>query len=310
VGTGLLLGMLGFAIVWIAELPFALGAVWWERRHGLSHQGYLAAVLEGFLGLGSRFVFIAAALAIAMGLARVLRNWWWVAAAPFFAALSLLFAFVTPYLISGTHQLHDAGLAANARVLAAREHVAGTRVVVQQVPRAETSPNAEAVCFGPTRRVVLWSTLLDGRFDRREVDVVIAHELGHIAHGHILRRVGWDLLLLLPVTALVALVTRRRGGLARPEAIPLALFVFVAVQLAATPLTTLVSRHEEAEADWSALRATRDPSNARALFQGLATATLANPSPPAWAYVLYADHPTISQRIAMAEAWARAAQRR
>ncbi|HMB52095.1 MAG TPA: hypothetical protein VKU40_02180, partial [Thermoanaerobaculia bacterium] len=34
IGTGMLLGMLGFAILWLAELPFGLAAVWWQRRYG------------------------------------------------------------------------------------------------------------------------------------------------------------------------------------------------------------------------------------------------------------------------------------
>ncbi|HKT84064.1 MAG TPA: hypothetical protein VJQ84_09550, partial [Solirubrobacterales bacterium] len=75
VGTGMLLGMLGFAVVWLAEIPFGLAAVWWERDHGVSHQDYLGWLIGSFLGLGGTFLFIAAALAIAMGLAGPLRRW-------------------------------------------------------------------------------------------------------------------------------------------------------------------------------------------------------------------------------------------
>jgi STE24 endopeptidase len=303
VGTGMLLGMLGFALVWIAQLPFGLAAVWWERHHHISHQGYLASVIESFFALGSRFLFVSFALAIAMGLAGALRRSWWLPATPLFAALALLSTFLSPYLIPKTHSLRDPTLLAYTRALAATEHVPGTKVLVQRASRELTAPNAEAVGLGPTRRVVLWDTLLDGRFSRAEIKVVIAHELGHIAHGHLLRRVGWLALFLLPATALVALLTRRRGGLARPEAVPLALLVFVALQLLTLPLWTLVSRHEETEADWSALQATHEPATARTLFKRLATSSLANPDPPAWSYVLYADHPTIAQRIALTEAW-------
>jgi STE24 endopeptidase len=289
--------------VWLAQLPFQLAAVWWERKHHISHQGYVEAVFESFFALGSRFLFVSFALAIAMGLAGVLRRSWWLPATPLFAAVALLSTFASPYLIPKTHALRDATLAADARALAATERVPGTKVLVQDVSREVTAPNAEAVGFGPTRRVVLWDTLLDGRFSDAEVRVVIAHELGHIAHGHLLRRVGWLALFLLPASALVALITHRRGGLGRPEAVPLALLVFVALQLVTLPLWTLVSRHEETEADWSALRATHEPATARALFEHLATSSLASPNPPAWSYVLYADHPTIAQRIALTEAW-------
>jgi len=303
IGTGMLLGMLGFAFVWLAEVPFGLAAVWWERRHGISHQGYLSSLLESFIALGSQFLFVSLALLITMGLAGVLRRWWWVVAAPVFVCLALLSTFLSVYLIPNTHRLTNPQRSADVRELARIEGIPGTRAEVQDVQRDITAPNAESVGFGSTRRVILWNTLLDGRFTRAEVRVVIAHELGHLAHHHPLKRVGWLALFLLPATALVALLTRGRGGLARPEAVPVALFVFVLLQLLTAPLTNIVSRREEAEADWSALKATRDPAAARSLFAKLATTSLANPDPPAWSYVLYADHPTIVQRIGMADAW-------
>jgi STE24 endopeptidase len=303
IGTGMMLGMLGFAVLWIAETPFGLAAVWWQRRHGISHQGYLASLVESFFSLGAKFLFVSVALLISMGLAGVLRRWWWAVAAPAFAGLALLSAFLTVYLIPNTHPLREATTAADVRELARIERVPGTRAEVQDVDRQTTAPNAESVGFGPTRRVVLWNTLLDGRFSRGEVRVVVAHELGHIAHKHILKGVGWLILFLLPAAGLVALFTRRGGGLARPEAVPVALFVFVVLQLLTAPLSNIVSRRMEREADWSALRATRDPAAARALFRDLATTSLANPNPPAWSYVLFDDHPTIVERIAMVDAW-------
>jgi Zn-dependent protease with chaperone function len=304
IGTGMLLGMLGFALVWLAEIPFSLAAVWWERRHGVSHQGYVAALVEGFIALGGTFLFVSFALLVAMGLAGVARRWWWALAAPLFTGLALLFTFVGVYLVPNTHALENPALVADSRALAAEEGVPHTKVLVQEIHRQVTAPNAESAGFGPTRRVILWDTLLDGRFSRREVDIVIAHELGHIAHHHQLKRVGWLALFLFPATALVAWLTRRRGGLGRPEAVPLALFVFVALQVLTLPLSNFVSRHEEAEADWSALRATRAPLVAERLFEKLATASREDPDPPSWSYLLFANHPSITQRVAMVRAFA------
>jgi len=53
--------------------------------------------------------------------------------------------------------------------------------------------------------VILWDTLVDGRFTDREVTVVIAHELGHLAHDHIWKDVGWYALFAFPGTFLIAL---------------------------------------------------------------------------------------------------------
>ena len=106
-----------------------------------------------------------------------------------------------------------------------------------------------------------------------------------------------------PGTFLIALATRRRGSLAEAQAVPLALFVFVALNIAAQPLTNLVSRRFEAEADWVALETTKDPDAARELFRDFTRFAHADPSPPTWATLLFDNHPTMLDRIRMAEAW-------
>jgi STE24 endopeptidase len=305
VGTGMLLGMLGFAVVWLAELPFGLAAVWWQRDHGVSHQGYLEWALESFLGLGGTFLFVAAALAIAMGLAGPLRRWWWLAAVPAFVGLALLFAFVSPYLVPDTSSLGNPHLA-EARALERREGVEGTRFKVEDVDRFTTAPNAEATGLGPTRTVILWTTLLSDDFSRAEVRAVLGHEIAHVAHDDPLKQVGWLALFLIPAAALVELFTRRRGGMARPEAVPVALLVLVVLQLLATPMFNLVTRRAEASADWSSLQATHEPTVAQAMFRRLSTTSQSSPDPPAWTSLLYGSHPTIMQRIEMTYAWERA----
>lgn len=305
VGTGMLLGMLGFAVVWLAELPFGLAAVWWQRDHDVSHQGYLEWALESFLGLGGTFLFVAAALAIAMGLAGPLRRWWWLAAVPAFVGLALLFAFVSPYLVPSTSDLRDPRLA-EARALERVEGVKGTRFAVEDVDRFTTAPNAEATGLGPTRTVILWNTLLSDDFSRAEVRAVLGHEIAHIAHDDPLKQVGWLALFLIPAAGLVELFTRRRGGMARPEAVPVALLVLVALQLLATPMFNLVTRRVEASADWSSLQATQEPAVARAMFRRLSTTSQSSPDPPGWTTLLYGSHPTIMQRIEMTYAWEQA----
>ena len=300
-GTGMLLGMIGFALVWAAQLPFDVAGLWWQRRHHLTHIGYFNHVFGNWLGLGGQFVFLCLALAIVMGLARWLPRLWWVAAAPAFIGLALLFAFVNPYLLP-THRLEQPQLRAASARLERVEHVRHVPIVVEDVHDITSLPNAEATGLGPSRRVILWDTLVRD-FTPREVTVVIAHELGHLAHDHIWKDVGWYALFAFPGTFLIARLTRRRGGMAQPAAVPLSLFVLVVLGLLAQPVQNAISRHMEAEADWSALQATRDPAGATALFRRFVPTTLGDPSPSSFEYVLLENHPTIMQRIAMAEAW-------
>jgi STE24 endopeptidase len=90
-----------------------------------------------------------------------------------------------------------------------------------------------------------------------------------------------------------------------PEAVPLSLLVLVVLNLLALPLQNAISRHMEAEADWSALRATHDPTAGRRLFTLFASQTLEDPSPPWWDYVLLENHPTLLQRIEMSRYYQR-----
>ena len=305
-GTGMLLGMLGFALVWAVELPAGVVDLWWQRRHGLSHVGYATSLFGGWLALGGQFVFLCVALAIVMGLARVLPRHWWLAASPVFVGLVVLFTLISPYLLS-THALDDPALAADVRQIEASEHIGHVPVVVENVRDATSLPNAEATGLGPTRRIVLWDTMVDGRFTTSELRFTIAHEATHLARNHLWKDAGWFALFAFPGTFLLRLATRRRGGMGEPAAIPLSLLVLVALQLLALPAQNAISRHLEAEADWGALQTTHDPAGGIGLFRRFVPTTLEAPSPSTVDYLLLENHPTIMQRLAMVVAWRREA---
>ena len=129
--------------------------------------------------------------------------------------------------------------------------------------------------------------------------------LGHQARHHLPKGIAWYALFTIPLAYLIAVVARRRGGMQRPEAVPLVLLVFVVFALLKTPLEAAITRHREAEADWMARQTTRDPAAVQTLFQRFATTGLSDPSPPTAAYLVFYGHPTFVQRIAMARAWAR-----
>jgi STE24 endopeptidase len=302
IGTGMLLGMLGLGFVWLAQFPFGIAELWWERRHDVSHQGYVDWILNYFLTAGGEFLFISLALLIVMALTGVWRRAWWIAAAPALVAVLLAFGFVQPYLIPDQHAVHNRAIAADAEELAAAEGIPGTTVRVQDTGNLGGSPNAEATGLGPTQRVIVWDTLLD-RFPRPEVRVVLAHEFAHLSRDHLWKAFAFMALLGLPIALIVALVTRRRGGLYEPTAVPLAIFVVAALLFVTLPLQTAFTRRLESEADWVALNTTRTPAAMTHLFQRLGRLARAQPDPPAWDQLLFGDHPSVLQRIEMARAW-------
>lgn len=305
IGTGMLLGMIGLALVWLSQIPFRLAAVWWSRRYDQTDSGYVETLFSNWLELGAEFLAICFALAVVMALAGRFPRRWWIAAAPVFVAIGAAFTFAFPFLVQ-TEPLDRPALEADAKAYASAQGIEPVPVAVEDVSDFTKTPNAYAVGLGPTRTVVFWSTLLDGRFRAGELRVVLAHELAHHSRRHLLEGIAWYALFALPGAWLIAVATRRRGGMAQPAAVPVSLLVLVVLELASTPFYNLVSRHMEQEADWVALETTRDPDSAAALFRRFATESLNDPDPPRWAYYLFDSHPTVEERIALAEAWRRA----
>ena len=303
IGTGIFLAMMGFALTWFVQVPFEVLDTWWERKYGVLNVSYAAVIFGGWLQLGVTFISLSVAVAIVMGIAKWLRQTWWIAAVPIFVGIALLQTFLAPYLLSGAHPLRDPQLSAAAKRLEQREGVSGIPVEVLDVHDYTPEENAFATGLGPSRRVFVYDTLLTGGLNEKQLEAVLAHEFGHQARDHLWKEVGWYALFAFPEAYLIALFCRRRGGLYRPEAIPVALLVAVVFSLVVIPIQNVIVRHYEAEADWMSLQTTRDPRALAAVMVHFGEHDLSDPNPPTWAYILFDNHPTLMQRIAMAHAW-------
>jgi STE24 endopeptidase len=305
IGTGVMLAVAANLFIWSTALPIELVGHWWDRRYGLSRRSYWSFVVEQAMGLLVQTATVAIVLAVIMLIARRLRRRWWLVVAPLFVAVGAGFVFALGALAPiGTHRIRDRQVAAAVRTLASREHVRRANVRVERVSKKTPAVNAETIGVGPTTVVVLWDTLFRSHLSDRAIEFVAAHELGHVARRHILKGLGWGVVFSLPLTFLLAEATRRRGGMHRGEVVPYALLVSAVLGLLATPLQNVVSRRYEAEADWMALQATRDPAAGREAFRSFTRVDLAAPNPPLWSYVVIDDHPTVMQRLAMTKAWA------
>jgi STE24 endopeptidase len=303
IGSGIVVGMVLLVALWFVGLPFSLFDLWWRHHWGLGPFDVFAWLTAQWSTLGPEVVFAMATIVLLVGLAGRFRRWWLIAA-PIVVVFAALLAFVSGWIAAAiSHPLRDPALAADVTRLERIEHVPGTPVRVEDVSSWTDQANAFTAGFGPSTHVVVWDTILDERFSRSEQDVVIAHELGHVRSRHIIKGIGWSALLVVPTLWLLALLTRRRGGVGDPANLPYAILVLTVLALLTAPLENAVSRRYEAEADWRALNATRDPTADTRLFQQFGKTSLEEPNPSLLDYLWLENHPTIAQRIAMAKAW-------
>ena len=306
VNAGIVTGVLVATVIWAVNVPFGIAASWWSRRHGILQESWPSIVFSPWGSLLRTTFVTAIVLAVVLILARRFAQAWWIPAAAIVLGLAVLLQLLIPYAQRlGTHHVRSRAFATQIRLLENSEHVGRPSVRIVPMRDQTTAANAFAIGIGPSRGVFIWDTMLDGRFSPREVRFVVAHELGHLARRHIWKGIAWGGLIGIPILALVAFVTGRRGGLRNPAAVPLAFLTITAAGVATAPFANAVSRRYEAEADWTALTATRDPAAGRGLFKGFVTTDLQNPDPPGWVKVFLEDHPSALLRVEQAEAWRR-----
>ena len=200
IGTGMLLGMLGLAIVWLAQLPFTVAALWWERRHDVSEVGYLECVFGDWLALGGTFVAVCLALLVVMALARWLGV---VVVDPGRRRLrrrSSRCSCSSARTSSPTSSpSDDPELGATYERYERAQGVDGIPLRIEEVSGDTSQANAYAFGHRAVRRGSCSGTRCSTAGSRDgEVDVVLAHELGHHSSNHIPEAIGWFALFALP----------------------------------------------------------------------------------------------------------------
>jgi STE24 endopeptidase len=288
-----------------------------ERSWGFSTQelsGFAADRAKGFaLGL----VLSGAALLGLVGSARLLPRIWPLAAATAAAAMVLALGFLAPLVVEPLFNrfvpLEDAELTAELQALADRAQVPIKEVLVADASRRTRKANAYVSGLGRTRRLVLYDTLLE-RATRPEIGLVLAHELGHRRHRHLLKGALLGMVSLAGFVLFLWTLLRwphlrtligAPGGARDPRVVPFVLLLAATLQIPGAPLGAALSRRWERQADRFSLDLTDDFATFEATHRSLATTNLSDLDPPRPIYLAFFSHPTPVERIEAAAAVAR-----
>jgi Zn-dependent protease with chaperone function len=191
---------------------------------------------------------------------------------------------------------------------------AGTRVRgVYKWNLSEKSKKANAALtgIGNTRRIILADTLLD-HYSPDEIEAVLAHELGHHVHKHILK----SILVQAAVTFVgfwaanwVLHYAMERWHIFETLSdfanLPLLVLVSTVLSFLLLPAINAFSRYNERQADRYAFQSVASVGPFISSMNKLAEQNLAERSPSKWVEWFFHSHPAISRRVAAAEQWAR-----
>ncbi|MEV5706920.1 M48 family metallopeptidase [Actinoallomurus sp. NPDC052274] len=304
------------ALTQLVALPFAAWSESVLRRYGLSTQGWGSWFGDRLTGFGvSLVIWVVALLGLHLLIRRFPRHWWAGAAVGGFllvTAVSYAYPVVVEPLFNSFTSMPAGPLRTDLLRMARADGVPVRDVLVADASKRTTELNAYVSGFGSTRRIVVYDTLLASQ-SPKEVELVVAHELGHAKRNDVLTGTlvgGLGVATGACVLYLVMTSPRllRRAGVrsaADPRSTALLLAAVTVLAQAAGPAQNLVSRHIEARADAHSLELTRDPATFAAMQRSLSLRNLDDLSPSRFAYALWNTHPSGPERIAMGRAWAR-----
>jgi STE24 endopeptidase len=305
-GAGLSVGL------WAASLPAAVAAHERAVDYGISTQSLGPWLGDAGKSAAIGAVFAAGGGALLIALVRRFERRWWVQGSVAVVAVAAVFLWLAPVVLTPLFNKFSPlapSSPARSEVLALgrRAGVDIGEVYKVDASRRVRSLNAYVDGLGPTKRVVLYDTLLQ-RTNRPELRSVVAHELGHVKHEDILRGLAF-VALVAPLGLLFA--GELGGGLAErngvdrgaPSALPCYALGLALAALALGVVGDQLSRRMEASADTFALRLTRDPGALIRVQRRLALAGVANPDPPGIVTALLGTHPPTVERIGAAVAY-------
>jgi STE24 endopeptidase len=285
-----------------------------ERRFKLSTQRFRSWAWDEVKGFLVGLVMGAVVVEV---LYFTLRQWpqhWWLLAWALFMGMFVLLAQLAPVVLFPIfykfEPLDDEDLRRRLVILSER---AGTRVRgVYRWKLSEKSKKANAALtgLGATRRIILADTLLDN-YSPEEIEAVLAHELGHHVHRHILKSIfvqaaitffgfwaaNW--------TLHYAVDQHMFEELSDFANLPLLALVSVVLSLLLMPALNAFSRFNERQADRYAFESIASVEPFISSMNKLAEQNLAERTPSKWVEWFFHSHPAISRRLAAAEAWAK-----
>jgi STE24 endopeptidase len=287
-----------------------------EHRYKLSNQKLRGWIWDEVKGLLVGAILAGLLVELLYFIIRQYPEHWWVLAWLGFLGVAILLAQLAPVILFPIfykfEPLRDDELKSRLVRLGER---AGTRVRgVYKWHLSEKSKKANAALtgLGNTRRIILADTLLDN-YSPDEIEAVLAHELGHHVHKHILKSIG--------VQAGVTFVGFWAANWALHYSIerwhmfetisdfanlPLLILIFTLLSFFLMPALNAFSRYNERQADRYAFESIASVAPFVSSMNKLAEQNLAERTPSRWVEWWFHSHPGIARRVAAAAAWERA----
>lgn len=298
----------------VLTLPLGFYAGWLlERRYGLSTIPISSWLQDHAKAFGVGLVFSLLGAAVVYASARLLGPLWWAGVAAVFSLVAIAITNLAPVLLLPLFYrfkpLERPALRERLLALARAQGIEALGVFEWGLGEKTTKANAALVGLGATRRIILADTLL-ANYSDDEIEVILAHEVGHHVYRDLWRAIAFESALAFAGAFAADRLFRAIGptvgirGVDDPAGLPLLLLGAGAVSLSLVPLANALSRRAERRADRFALALTKRPEAFISAMRRLGVQNLAEEHPSRLVRALFYTHPPIPERVSAARAFA------
>ena len=283
-----------------------------EKKFGLSKVSITSWLYDWVKGTLIQSVLLLVVLSGIYWLLRSQPDLWWLWASIGATILVIILMALVPVLLLPLfykfEPIPDGELKDRLFALADQigTHVQG--IYVWHMSDKTSKANAAVTGWGRTRRIIISDTLIESN-TIEEIEVVMAHELGH--------HVRWDVWKMLAVTTVLIFISffvidlalgawidsLGLRGIADIAGLPLVILVGAVVSLIALPISNWLSRRAETAADLYALNLTGMRDEFISAMDKLGDKNLAQKEPNAFVEFVFHSHPSIQRRINNARSW-------
>lgn len=281
-----------------------------EHKYNLSNQTLLKYFTES---IKSTLVSGAIGVPILLLFYFILKefgDYWWLVFASAMFFISVILSQIFPVLIFPifykVKPIEDEKLKERIKILAKDAGLKVKDVYSFNMSKNTKKANAAFTGLGKTKRIILGDTLLSS-YSKDEIETVIAHELGHYKKKHIIKNIifgtvnSFAIFFIISVLYKISLSWFGFTAITEIAALPLLTLWAMLIGLIQTPVSNLLSRKFEYEADQYAIESTRKPLSFIQTLNKLTEQNLGDKEPHPFVEWFFYSHPSIKKRISAIE---------
>ncbi|HCY76405.1 MAG TPA: peptidase [Ignavibacteriales bacterium] len=277
-----------------------------EHKYKLSNQTFLKYLIENLKSMAVGLVIGIPILLLFFFVINQFGDLWWLVFTSLMFLISVVLSQLFPILILPIFYkilpLNDDELKNRISNLAGKVGIKVENVFTFNMSKNTKKANAALTGLGKTKRIILGDTLLSN-YSKDEIETVIAHELGHYKHKHILKNILFGTVSSFLTFFIISVLYKNSiswfsfNSITQIAALPLLSLWAMIIGLIQSPIGNFLSRKYEYEADRYAIESTCKPKSFIETLEKLTDQNLGDREPNPFVEWFFYSHPSIKNRI-------------